>query len=651
MSKRYYYSASVAEFLNTSSNEILGQLTDNNDFELTLEGRNSWRDQIPLLQNNLAPLEGGTIYIEYTIPRMGKRCDVILVHSDAVFIIEFKVGANHYHPVDARQAIDYALDLKNFHEQSHDIKLIPILIATEASKTPNTLEFAADKVANCQFSNGQNLIEIIQSNTFQDSKITPHLWAKSTYQPTPTIIEAAKKLYENHSVEDISRNDATAINLSQTCDCIEAIIERSKSNSEKSICFVTGVPGAGKTLAGLNVATSLMDSENKEHSTFLSGNGPLVTVLQRALTLDKKEREGITINEAKREAETFIQNIHHFRDNYIIDKSAPSDKVVVFDEAQRAWTKEKASKFMKSKKSIPDFNQSEPQFLIEVMGRHEDWCVIIALIGGGQEINDGEAGLPEWFKAIKQSNTEWKTYFSPTISSPEYTFGNELSDILPRNSEERSSLHLSVSLRSFRAEQLSKYVNAIISGQSELAHKTSKLVLERYPIVFTRNIDTAKSWIKNKSRGTERTGILASAHAKRLVPYGIQMKLQIEPEHWFLAEEEDVRSSNFLELAASQYDVQGLELDWTIVGWDADLRRIDSQWEHFSFKGSKWMNINKPINQLYLRNAYRVILTRARQGMILFIPEGDESDKTRKPKFYESTVDYLKACGIPEITE
>lgn len=649
MNNRYYYSSSLENFFDSDNEPILGLLAENNQFELTLEQRNAWLIQIKSLKKNLSTLTEGHLYFEYSIPRMGKRCDVIFIYRDIIFVIEFKAGSSSYPPTDARQAVDYALDLKNFHKESHNTKIIPILVSTNAPDLSNDLNIAQDQISNCQFSSGENLTSIINSIKNEDKLIDPKSWADSSYQPTPTIIEAARTLYKDHNVEAISRSDASATNLSHTCKCLEDIIAHSKSHGQKSICFVTGVPGAGKTLAGLNVATSLMKAEEKEHSTFLSGNGPLVAVLQKALALDKSIREGVSIKVAERQTKTFIQNIHHFRDDYLIDDNAPSDQVVIFDEAQRAWTKEKASKFMKAKKGVENFDQSEPRFLIEVMGRHKDWCVVIALVGGGQEINDGEAGLPEWFKAIKESEHDWKTYYSPYIESPEYLLNHSMEELIPTTSEETPDLHLSVSLRSFRAEKLSNYINTIISGDTNKAKKLSKEVLANYPIYFTSDILAAKNWIREKTRGSERSGIVASSHAKRLVPHGIQMKLSIEPEHWFLSDPQDIRSSNFLELAASQYDVQGLELDWTIVAWDADLRRDEQSWKHYSFKGSKWQNINKPIDQLYLRNAYRVILTRARQGMILFIPEGEKSDITRDPSFYHPTREYLKSCGISEL--
>ena len=650
MSNAAYYSSHITDFLTSNVQEILGGMAEENEFELSLEQRNAWIAQIPLLQECLKDQNSGYLFLEFTIPRMGKRCDVIFIYQDTIFVLEYKVGAKSFAKADINQTIDYALDLKNFHQESHNRRIVPILISTKAGEHSNEFHLADDQISNCQLTSGVNLWRIIERSTGGNPPIDPMLWSQSSYRPTPTIIEAARVLYEQHSVAAISRNDASATNLSLTTSRIQEIIEDAQSNSKKAICFITGVPGAGKTLAGLNIATSMMKAKEQQHSTFLSGNGPLVEVLRTALAKDISSREAVTMTEASRRTEAFIQNIHHFRDAYLTDISAPSDHVVIFDEAQRAWTKEKASKFMATKKGLPDFNKSEPQFLIDVMGRHNDWAVIIALIGGGQEINDGEAGLPEWFEAIKDSKNNWETYYSPFINQQEYTFGNNLEKLLPDNSFAEKSLHLSVSLRSFRAEKLSAFVNALISKNPTIARSLLDEIAVNYPLKFTRNIDTAKDWIRDKKqRGSERYGIIASSSAKRLAPYSIQMKVKAEPAKWFLNDDDDIRSSNFMEIAASQFDIQGLELDWAIVGWDADLRVGENKWAYYNFAGTNWKKRHQEYDQLYLKNAYRVLLTRARLGMIIFVPNGNSNDPTRLPEFYDPIAKYLSECGIQEI--
>lgn len=649
MSNRSYYSSTIEDFCKKSPETILGELSANNEFELSLTQKNAWIEQIPILHTQLQNLESGHIVLEYTIPRMGKRCDTIVLFKDSVYVIEFKCGASSYDSADLRQTLDYALDLKNFHEQSHHLRIIPILVSTKANNTEWRLHLADDDIAKTIKTNGSNLHEIIIGSSSSTPPINAKDWEESTYKPTPTIIEAAKVLYSKHSVEDISTNEASKKNLRITSNKIAEIIQAAKLSNSKSICFITGVPGAGKTLAGLNIANGLLNSEDSTVSTFLSGNGPLVEVLQRALAEDKQSQLGGTISEAERETKTFIQNIHKFRDAYLDESKKPVDKVVVFDEAQRAWSKDKASKFMKKKKGIASFNYSEPEFLIRAMDRKDNWCVIVALIGGGQEINDGEAGLIEWFKALDLFQ-HWNIYVSDYIEkNKSYTQGRELKELLPNKCNIIKDLHLSVNIRSFRSEYVSDFVNKIISNDTKGAFANANKIGDKFPFLLTRDMDCAKHWILKQKRGSERIGIVSCSSAKRLAPYGIQMKLQIEPRHWFLGEEDDIRSSNFLELSASQFDVQGLELDWTIVGWDADLRHDGEQWSHNSFKGRKWQKINKPENQQYLENAYRVLLTRARQGCIIFIPKGNANDITRLNKYYDHTYDYLKSCGIQEI--
>jgi hypothetical protein len=468
------------------------------------------------------------------------------------------------------------------------------------------------------------------------------------YRPTPTIVEAAEILYRTHSVTDISRSDAGAKNLQVTSASVSEIIDRARENNSKCICFVTGVPGSGKTLAGLNIATRRSDEHRDEHAVFLSGNGPLVEVLREALARDKARREGISKKTAQREVRSFIQNIHHFRDEYVGNDAVPVEKVVVFDEAQRAWTREQAASFMQRKRGQANFAMSEPEFLISVMDRHVDWCTVVCLVGGGQEINTGEAGISEWISALELRFPDWEVHVSPRIALPEYGSRIDVDKFLasPRVRTDEH-LHLAVSMRSFRAEALSAFVGHIISNEPEAARDTYQSIKTTYPIFLTRDLCVARTWLRSQARGTERFGLVASSGAQRLRPEGIHIKAEIEEHNWFLNDSTDVRSSFYLEDVASEFAVQGLELDWVGVCWDGDFHHKHGRWVCQAFKGTKWQSVSNESRQLYLKNAYRVILTRARQGMILFIPKGDVSDGTRPPSFYDGTFEYLHACGIP----
>lgn len=654
---RAYYSKSIENFIISSTSEILGELADNNEFATEQTQKDAWKYQIEFLQKSLSGFNG-QIYFEYAIPRMGKRIDVLLIIKSIIFVIEFKVGEKDFQSYAIDQVWDYSLDLKNFHETSHEKVIVPILLATKAKNSDMFL------ISSKQI---DNLFDPFKSNTesFQNiisdaimfldgqDQINIQVWEKGRYQPTPTIIEAATSLYANHSVKDISRSDASAINLSQTSDEISTIIKNSSVNSEKAICFVTGVPGAGKTLVGLNIATTHFDKDSDLYSVFLSGNGPLVKILQEALARDKVKRakangEKLTKKVASSEVQAFIQIVHHFRDEGIKDReNPPIEHVALFDEAQRAWTLEQTSNFMRQKKGVLDFNMSEPEFLISCLNRHQDWAVVVCLVGGGQEINTGEAGISEWIEALVRSFPDWKIYMSTRLTDSEYNAEQILQKIKHRENVIHSdSLHLSVSMRSFRAENVSLLVKQLLDLDTINAKETLSDLKTKYPIILTRDFKKAKQWLKEKARGTERYGIIVSSQAQRLKPYAIDVKTPIDPVHWFLDDKEDIRSSYFLEDVATEFHVQGLELDWACVAWDGDFRYSENGWEHRSFVGSKWQNIKKEDRKLYLKNAYRVLLTRARQGMVIVVPEGDVEDHTRLPEFYHDTFCYLKSIGF-----
>lgn len=652
---RAYYSETIPNFLDQSPNEILGILSSNNDFSLEQTQRKSWQYQIDLLKEILLPYSG-SIYFEYSIPRMGKRIDVVLIIESVILVLEFKVGESEFHPYSIDQVYDYALDLKNFHETSHDLIIAPILIATHAKRVAPIISHTGhnDKLLFPIKSNSEMLEATIKAvlNFCDGDSIDAHLWESGRYHPTPTIIEAAMALYNNHSVENISRSDASAINLSQTSDAVAEIIRLSEKNSEKAICFVTGVPGAGKTLVGLNIATTHIDKNSELYSVFLSGNGPLVAILQEALARDKVKRaneNGLKVKkgEARSDVKAFIQNVHHFRDDCLNDEKPPIEHVVLFDEAQRAWTLEQTSTFMRQKKGKPNFSQSEPEFLISCLDRHPDWSVVVCLVGGGQEINTGEAGISEWVESLERSFPDWKIYISSRLMDSEYNAEEVLKKLAQREGVNYSdSLHLAVSMRSFRAENVSLLIKQILDLKTNEAQATLKQIDSNYPIVITRNLQKAKHWLKAQARGSERYGIVVSSQAQRLKPYAIDVKSPIDPIHWFLDGKEDVRSSYYLEDVATEFQVQGLELDWACVTWDADFRYSPNGWEHYSFVGSKWNHIHKTERKLYLKNAYRVLLTRARQGMVIVIPSGDVDDPTRNPCFYDSTFEYLKEVGF-----
>ena len=686
---RYYYSDTISMFLNRNTNEIIGELTLASQHDINDDTSNSWIEEIESLRNVLAPYKDrGSVYFEYNIPRMGRRVDVILIIDELIFVLEYKTSDRTFTHAARSQVWDYALDLKNFQEGSLDRIIVPVLVApSEKNKhcSFNLRRFEDDVYEPLQTNNNRlgEAISIPLANiphtTVAHSDVRDEQWAKSGYEPTPTIIEAAVALYEENTVEDITKHGG---DIDKASAELIRIIEYCRENQRKAICFITGVPGSGKTLIGLNTA---IDQFNRgEKAVYLSGNFPLVEVLQEALTRDFIRREKVkakqegrkscTKEEAKSKVKAFIQMIHHYRDLYLegtevvgtkirpiegyfqshTDKAfIPAEHVAIFDEAQRAWTGDELKRFMREKKGIKNFPYSEPEYLISCMDRQLDWGVVVCLIGNGQAINKGEAGLTEWIESISRSYQDWDVYMSEYLVDSGDVSKAELA-LVKQQLKPCEDLHLKMSMRSFRSEKVSIFVNQLLALKQEDAAATLK-ELGNYPIVLTRSLETAKQWLRDHARGSERFGLLASSKAERLKAISINVRYQPDFVHWFLEDDSDIRSSNALEDTLTEFKVQGLEIDWACVAWDADLRlnKEHTAWQHFQLRsGTKWQNINKPINQEYQINAYRVLLTRARQGMVIVVPDGDHGvppDETRKPEWYDGIYKYLKKIGITEI--
>ncbi len=699
MINRYFYKSSLSEFVKDSIDNIFGKIARNDEGDSVAEQKFAWTEEIEIMQQVLLTWkdENGEIIFEYSIPRLGKRIDVVVLLRGIVFSIEFKAGEDAYLQSAVEQVMDYALDLKNFHLASHHRTIVPILVATEAKKSSRELRFSVydDHIYNPLLTNAENLgrliDEVLEREQVQPSSLEEFAdWAISRYAPTPTIVEAASALYQSHSVEDITRHEAAGAALEETTQYVLDVINHSKENGEKSICFVTGVPGAGKTLVGLNVAIQQsIKAENdpggeRNLAVYLSGNGPLVKVLTAALAKDKQRRERekgnkCNITDAKREVSQFIQIIHRYRGNMLAKLKLPIangkleidetksvahhtaghgevEHVAIFDEAQRSWDLEHLAGWLArggsrgGMKKVPDFPMSEAEFLIWSLDLRKDWAVIVCLVGGGQEINTGEAGIGEWIRAVNETFPDWKVYLSKHLTDKEYAEGN-VAELVSKNpnAKQVDKLHLAVSMRSFRAENLSKFVHCLLDRDVEQARMLYQSFRDKYPIILTRDLDKAKVWLEQKARGSERYGLVVSSQAYRLKPLAIDVRLQPDIESWFLADKKDVRSSLFLEDAATEFDIQGLELDWTCLVWDGDFRYTPAGWDHNAFRGSKWMKIRQKEAQAYQLNAYRVLMTRARQGMIICVPEGRHEDHTRQPEFYDGTYEYLKSLGLDEI--
>ncbi len=707
---RCLYDSSFTDFLNTDDNTIFGVLCDRYHGEALTTTREAWKSEISIMKDVLVRFanKDGQIIFEYDIPRLGKRVDVVLLFEGIVFCVEFKVGESRILESDIDQVLDYALDLKNFHKFSEDRIIAPILVATNYRNSSTNIQMSVydDRVVNPLVSGKAGVSHLISEvlRCFpNETSVNPN-WIISPYAPTPTIIEAAKTLYENHSVENITRHEADKVSTDKTIEYILDVIQRSKLNQEKSICFVTGVPGAGKTLVGLDVAIKqTYQGQNEpvknEGAVYLSGNGPLVAVLTEALAQDnhkkcKAKGEKKKMTDSRREVAKSIQMIHRYRDNMLAKIKNPVENgvleidptkavkmesagfgevehVAIFDEAQRSWTHKRLADYLKrggtygNKLKVPNFPLSEAAFLIWSLDQREDWATIICLVGGGQEINTGEAGISEWIKALNEQFPHWNVYISPKLTEPEYAEG-KVNELLKNNCNVTysESLHLGVSLRSYRAEKLSAFVHALLSFD-ENASALYNEIKDKYPIVLTRDMAKARKWLHDKVRGTERTGVLVTKESARFKPLAIHILPSGDENavHWFLDDKSDVRSSNYLEDAATEIQVQGLELDYTCLLWDADMRYENGEWRFYRFNGqTKWVEQtggteSKQELMKYMLNAYRVLLTRARAGMVICVPEGNPNknvsgfweDSTRLPEYYDGTYQYLKSLGIEEM--
>lgn len=680
-SGKAYYCNSIPGFIDDRATDIVGQLV-RHAFDINKEQSNAWENQIRELQRRLEECGmKGDIIFEYDIVRLGKRIDVILLIRHMVFSLEFKNGKEIFTAQDAQQAEDYAVDIKNFHKESEDLYVCPILIATDAERYPKPQSRGCypDKQIHLQRENIETLvpkITEISSLYGDDGEIDFDMWFNSPYYPTPTIIAAAVEAYSSHNLSQIAQSEAGQKNINLCEEKLYEIIDYARRNKKKCVCFVTGVPGAGKTLVGLDVVAKSLDRDSDGLSVYLSGNGPLVEVLRAALTksveatdternelwkrakkhagasFDVPKPEKLFNNHTRAAINTLIQGSYDFKKDNATNTNPTPENILIFDEAQRVWNREKMSR----KHNNPTMAVSEPELLFSIMDRHQDWAVMICLVGLGQDIYDGEVGINEWFRCGIEKFTKWELFYSPEIFIQVEDKSIDREMILScTRCHQVPELHLKTSIRSFRADKQCQFVDYLLDNNPEKASEIYRLIHEKYPVYVTRDYDIAKKWVRAKVRGSQRSRVLACSSAQRLKPEGIYVPTDIDVKNWFLAPSDDLRSSNMLEIVASEFKVQGLEIDWAIVCWDADLRRnnIGNGWDYYTFRGTKWNHRNKEDQQRYLVNSYRVLLTRARQGMVLFVPKGvnPEEDPTRNREYYDAIFDYLVACGIKELSD
>jgi hypothetical protein len=664
-----FFKSSVDEFLHVPSDQVAGILSStlinafSGDHSRQLK---SWKTQIELLKlalNKVAKAHPKTgqwgILFEYPLLRLQRRLDVVLLAGNRVLVIEFKVGGDSYQTADIQQVEDYALDLRDFHEASHHLCIFPILCTTNA---PNRTWNISAKVgvASICLCNTNTLADLLVEVSADENheQLEIDRWEASQYRPVPSIIEAAELLYAGHKVREVAHASANPENLGTTTDKLIEIIASAQQGGKHVVAFVTGVPGSGKTLVGLNaIHDPRFRQDGRESGAFLSGNTPLVTVLREALARDDAMRNERTLRDARREVRTEIQGLMNYLQEYLDShpNKPPIDHVIVFDEAQRAWDAVYgAQKFERPK--------SEPALFLEIMDRHPDWSVIIALVGGGQEINRGERGLSEWGIALKERNFELGENGWNVVAAPEVVTGGDATAwqslfknaVTPDWVKLDKSLHLGVSIRSYRCLATTQWVNELLEGNISEAKAVARQT-EEFPILFTRSLSTARNWLRENARGTRRCGLVASSGARRLRAEGLGVTLSATElsnvANWYLLPKGDIRSSFALEVSANEYTCQGLELDYVGVCWGGDLMWCDSNdlWTPRKLNGSKWQTVRNEDMQTWIKNKYRVLLTRARLGTIIWVPSGDDLDNTRDPKIYNEIARQIASSGLLEI--
>jgi hypothetical protein len=659
-----FYRATVAEFLSQNEEQVLarvgvayanrGYTSQYSDQTLT------WERDIRALRSSLEQCLIGSdsakswgLLLEFSIPRKELRIDIVLLIRDVIVVLEAKTG--HAASEARRQVEEYALLLHYFHKASTGHRIVPILVSLELQEVDLTAlkqrEFFPQLptywVAQVVRSSWDGLAKVlIEIHRHSSGQILAEIWDDSPYFPIPSIIEAALSLRSGLSIREIAHSEASEHEIEDVRSTVQSCVNRARTEGHHAICFLTGVPGSGKTLVGLSLAHSDENKANAIH--FMSGNGPLVKVLQY---LFKKEsmRNGTSAVQARTEAKTLLENVHVFARYHTEDNlGPPSNHAIIFDEAQRAWNRAQNKKKFKR-------DYSEPEMLLRIMERHQDWAVVVALVGGGQEINDGEAGLEEWGRALAGSNRDWVIYASPEVlEGGASTAGHRLFDdpAMQWKVETTSALHLRTSNRSLRADQLAKWVNHVLDGDTEGA--ASLGVTERFPIFLSRNLQETRLTLRQQGIGANRYGLVGSSGAARLRAEGLEPSSSFHAEypweHWYLSEETDIRSSYRCEVFATEFEIQGLELDWIGLCWGGDFVWDELQgWQLRSLRQgfhSRWIAIKNGEKRTYRKNAYRVLLTRARKGMVIFVPKGNEDDPTNKPDEFEATAQYLVNCGV-----
>lgn len=651
---RAWLSLPVGAFRALAPAEVAGRLAyaqASRHGTLELAQRNAWEATAAILAAALAEAPPDwRVLLECDLLRLEKRVDAVLLTDRAIFVLEVKHGARRFEAADLRQAEDYALDLHDFHAGSRGHPVVPVLLATaapDAAFDPPLLWHGVAPVLRTNASGLGALIACVQEAIGAPARpLDPAAWEGAPYRPVPTVLEAATLLYRRNSVAEIAAARADAPNLTRTADAIARAIAETRARDGRTILFVTGIPGAGKTLCGLNV---VFGSLRAHGAAFLTGNVPLVSVLREALARDAAPQGGAARSLARRGAQTALQNVHRFLEHHVVHAGeAPEARIIVFDEAQRAWDAAQATR--DTQRRVSRLTMSEPAHTLEIMGRHRGWALVVALIGNGQEINTGEAGLREWGRVIAADPGGWQAIAAPRVldaAEPAQRLAEGPVPWLRLDPD----LDLTVPMRSVRDAAAAPWVDAVLAGDAAAA-RTIAEAAGGVPFLVTRDLDAMRAGLRALGRGLRRAGLVASAGAKRLRAEGLGVQVP-EVADWFLNRWPDIRASEALETYATEYDCQGLELDLVGLAWGGDFLAPDGQtpgWRARRFAGDRWMTVRGAEEQRFIRNTYRVLLTRARYETVIWVPRGSRRDEpwhdpTRDAAACDAVAAFLLACG------
>lgn len=683
-----FFRATVADFLATSSAQGLDQLTAGlaaQGFDLTPDQRVAWVEELPRLQTALTSLSkvlstvmDWALLLEYPIPGRQKRIDAVLLTPHGIIVVEFKSG-DDASSAARWQTREYCWNLRDFHRESRGVPLAPVLCIAEfiQSIEAEAIEFSDrhQLVLDLQTCNPAGLAPAL-ARAFECLRAHPdwqfnlERWDGSPVQPTPSVIEFAQKIFGGHDVREISH--ATADNTDAALDRVRMAMVEARRDAKRIICFVTGVPGAGKTLVGLNVAyRAEMVEAAGSPVCFASGNKPLLDVLEKALVRNRS-RNSRQHREVRHNLSAPRQDVHEYVRVSLsaVEVQPPAFQAIVFDEAQRVWDADKLLDGLNTRKRRRQLNQdqierilshgrSEPELLLSLMERCPNWCVVVALVGGGQEIHTGEAGLGAWGKALTGRSQPWTVWASiDALEGGVGSAGQRLfGDNLPNGIDviRHDDLHLSVSKRCFRAERYAEWVNHVVNGNAESARELAT-ELSEFPVFVARDLHKARELIRRHADAGLRCGLLASSGAVRLRADGIEVSPEfrggIRFPDWFLRPTGDIRSSSQLEVAATEFECQGLELDWCCVCWGNDfvVAPTGNGWlfQRLRSPGGvapRWSSEDDAGVREFIRNKYRVLLTRARAGVVIFVPRGSDFDSTHPPENFNATTEFLRRCG------